>query len=282
MKQTNKATFGWWLFTALKIFTAVVTGYDTWIVSQSAGYPLLVSALHVVVLDVAFLTFWWRAGELGESGKVLGDRGVNLLFACGMYALMLWVGWDAVSTEHLALALAVRSVGVLSLGRDAYMYLSALRAFNDAATEHKLRTVADQEMLALSRTETWVRWFALLALTPHAYVVVFERMRAALKHRALVDRSRAETQHRAELPARSQAVTQRTQAETAGDYVVNAEGLWYWECGVCDQRSTAKYRTQYDASKGYAGHTTSRKHTDNAQASALVSVSAEIIEVSDL
>jgi hypothetical protein len=182
MKQTTKNSFSWWLFTILKIITALVTAYDTFRVSQSYGYPVLVSLLHMAVLDVAFLAFWWRAGEGGTAEDALPDRRNNLIFAIGIYATMLWIGWDS---AH-ALAIGVRSVGIIALSRDGYDIYRALRKLSQEKREKELLDTDRQRQLVKARmihfAQGWARW----VLQPAMVKRVVDDMRKEMETPAIV------------------------------------------------------------------------------------------------
>jgi len=184
MKQTGKNTLAWWGFLAAKVVTVIVTATDTWRASQAAGYTPALSLLHVAVLDIAFFAFWWSASEGGESEDAAQERPVNLLFAICLYLFMLGIGWEGSGV----LALGVRAVGIVSLGRDG---VRVFRVWWDKQTEQRemrLLDTANQYKRIMARRQKWAQWWTGYKLQSHINTAVFEQMRDDLMSSVRVQR----------------------------------------------------------------------------------------------
>lgn len=117
MKQEAKEKIVFALLLFVKLLTALRTGIDTYLVSQDF--------LNVLLLDVTFLVLWAIFAYTGRGATAMAIRPFAAAGAFFMYGWMMYIGWEAHS-DNPAVALAVRSAGLVMLIYDAWDYGVAL------------------------------------------------------------------------------------------------------------------------------------------------------------
>ena len=272
--QTTKNQIGWWLLQVVKVLTVVATAVDTYHASQAAGYPEFVSVVHVALLDGAFFAFWWLAGESSNARTLAGERVVNLVFACVLFGVMLWIGWDASGP----LALGVRAVGVTALTRELIVVVGDWWEHHQAARRARTLDTQARERLIEARMIRFAQTFARWKLQREMIGRVTREMRARLitSHEREPASMRVEKpqarapQERKQLPQLEQiAHTQASAgAGESGRYEQRRDGAWVWVCDACGARSDAgkrprAYKSERSAQRGYAGHSTGEEHARN-------------------
>src|SRR5690606_24904045 len=258
--QTTKNQIGWWLLQVVKVLTVIATAVDTYHASQAAGYAVFVSVVHVALLDGAFFAFWWLAGESSNAKTLAGERVVNLVFACALFGVMLWIGWDASGP----LALGVRAVGVAALTRELIVVVGDwLRHKQDARKTRILDTQSRERMLEarmIRFAQFFARWSLQREMVARVKREMGERLIAAHERKPASVRALPEQTPQARRPLPHPEQIARTQASAGagegGRYVQRKDHKWLWVCDVCETQSDKGkrprvYASERSAQRGY-------------------------------
>lgn len=167
------------LMLAIKLATTLRTGWDTWLVSHDP--------VSVVLIDVVFLALWLALAYGGDGQEMRRFRPFAVAGAIGMYAAMVYIGWEA---HHSSVAIVARFAGAIALGADVWSWAAGALA-NWQAEQKKKREERRRERSRVPNVYQYAQRRLLGRLTRsvdkaarrlggHMDVMIYEQVRAAL------------------------------------------------------------------------------------------------------